>query len=227
MNVIITGSSGMVGKGVLLESIEDSRIHKILLINRSKTDVKSSKITEILLSNFKEIDSLKDQFKDYNACFHCMGISSSGVSEEKYFDLTFNVSKAIAQSMFSANPNMVFNYVSGSGTDSTEKGNSMWARVKGKTENMILNMGFKDAYAFRPGGILPLKGIKSKTNLYNYIYIITKPLFPLLKLMKSITTTTDLGKAMINSCFHTQSLKHLEGKNINELARINIQQEYK
>ena len=222
MNVIITGSSGMVGRGVLLECIKDERIENILLINRRTINQKNPKIKEILLSDFKEIENIKDQFKNYEACFHCMGVSSSGISEKTYFDVTFNISQLITKSMISTNPDMIFNYVSGSGTDSTEKGNVMWARVKGKTENMILNMGFQNAYAFRPGVILPEKGVRSKTKLYNNLYSITKPLFPIFKLMKSVTTTSNIGKAMINSCFFPQSLKHLEGNNINELAKINL-----
>ena len=113
---------------------------------------------------------------------------------------------------------MVFNYVSGTGTDSSEKGNSMWARVKGKTENYILNKGFKDAYAFRPGVIIPEKGIKSRTNWYNVIYIFLTPFFGLMKKSKNITTTTKIGLAMVNSLYHTQTLKHLENKDINVLA---------
>ena len=115
---------------------------------------------------------------------------------------------------------MVFNYVSGAGTDSTEKSSTMWARVKGKTENMILNMGFKDAYMFRPGAILPERGTKSNTKLYHMLYVVTRPLFPLMKRMKSVTTTTRIGRAMINLYDHPQSLKHLEGADINKVADI-------
>jgi len=113
---------------------------------------------------------------------------------------------------------MVFNYVSGTGTDSTEKGRTMWARVKGKTENMIFNRGFKDAYAFRPGAIIPEKGIKSKTGWYNAIYVMMRPFFPIFKKSKNITTTTAIGKAMINSMYFSQENKHLENKAINQMA---------
>jgi hypothetical protein len=122
---------------------------------------------------------------------------------------------------FDLYPKMVFNYVSGIGTDSSEKRQLMWARVKGKTENMILNMGFKDAYMFRPGVILPERGIKSKTKLYNALYVLMRPFFFLMKRMKSVTTTTNMGKAMINLLFFPQDNKHLEGTEINSTANSN------
>lgn len=162
MKAIITGSTGMVGKAVLLECIDDVRVTNILLINRNPTDVTHEKITEIIHEDFFDFTKIQDQLAEFDACFHCMGVSSSGMSEEKFTALTFDISKALASSFYHTNPAALFNYVSGAGTDSTEKGNTMWARVKGKTENMILNMGFKDAYAFRPGAILPERGIKSR-----------------------------------------------------------------
>jgi len=219
MKVIITGSTGMVGKGVLLECMDDSRVTDILLINRNPIDIDHTKIQEIIHKDFSEFDSIADHLNGYDACFHCMGVSSVGMSEEKYSELTYGISEAMAKTLYEMNPQMVMNYVSGTGSDSSEKGNSMWARVKGRTENMILNMGFKDAYAFRPGAIIPERGIKSRTNWYQYFYIIARPIFPLLKRIKSVTSTTAIGKAMINSCFHSQELKHLEGADINTMAQ--------
>jgi hypothetical protein len=125
----------------------------------------------------------------------------------------------LANTLFEANPNLLLTYVSGAGTDSSEQSSTMWARVKGKTENMILNKGFKDAYAFRPGAIIPERGVKSKTKLYNFFYSITKPVFPLLKKMKSVTTTSRIGQAMLNLYDHPQKLKHLEGAAINKIAQ--------
>jgi nucleoside-diphosphate-sugar epimerase len=218
MKVIITGSTGMVGKGVLLECLDDSRVEEVLLINRNSLGMSHPKIKELTHKDFSDFTAIQDQLKSYDACFHCMGVSSSGMNEEKYTKLTYDFSKSLASTLYGVNPKMVFNYVSGTGTDSTEKGTVMWARVKGKTENMILNMGFKDAYAFRPGAIIPEKGIQSKTSWYNMIYTFTKPIFPLLKKVKSVTTTSNLGRAMINSVDHSQPLKHLEGADINRLA---------
>lgn len=222
MKVIITGSTGMVGKGVLLECIDDSTVEKILLINRSPIDIAHPKITEILHKDFTNFNNIQSAFIEYDACFHCMGVSSAGISEEAYYQLTFSISEALANAVYKANPNMLFTYVSGAGTDSSEQGSSMWARVKGKTENMILNKGFKDAYAFRPGAILPERGIKSKTQLYNFLYLITKPIFPLLKKMKSVTTTSRIGRAMINLYHNPQPLKHLEGADINKVAKLKV-----
>lgn len=210
----------MVGRGVLLECIDDETVEKILLINRHPIDIAHPKINEILHQDFTNFSSIKTEFKNYDACFHCMGVSSASISEETYYKLTFLISEALANAVYNANPDMLFTYVSGAGTDSSEQGNSMWARVKGKTENMILNKGFKDAYAFRPGAILPERGIKSKTKLYSFFYLITKPIFPLLKKMKSVTTTSKIGKAMINLYLNSKKLKHLEGADINKISEL-------
>ena len=220
MKVILIGSTGMVGKGVLLECIDDETVEKILLINRNPIDISHPKIKEILHQDFANFNNIKAEFKDYDACFHCMGVSSAGLSEETYYKLTYTISEALANAIYNVNPNILFTYVSGAGTDSSEQGNSMWARIKGKTENLILNKGFKDAYAFRPGAILPERGVKSKTKLYNFFYVINKPIFPLLKRMKSVTTTSRIGRAMINLDNNPHPLKHLEGADINKIAKI-------
>lgn len=219
MKIIITGSTGMVGRAVLLESIDDTRVTEVLLINRSPLGISHPKVKEVIHKDFMDFTTIENQLNGYDLCCHFMGVSSAGMSEEQYTELTYGISKSLASTLYSLNPDMVFIYVSGTGTDSSEIGSSMWARVKGKTENMILQMGFKDAYMFRPGVIIPERGIKSKTSLYNILYIITRPLFPLLRKVKSITTTTKIGKAMINTYFYPQPLKHLEGKDINELAK--------
>ncbi|WP_430934164.1 NAD-dependent epimerase/dehydratase family protein [Saccharicrinis sp. 156] len=220
MKAIITGSTGMLGKGVLLECIDDPTVERVLLINRKHVDISHPKVKEVIHKDFRDFTLIKEQLVGYDACFHCMGVSSAGMREEKFTEITYSMSKALATVLYSINPNMVFNYVSGSGTDSAEKSSTMWARVKGKTENMILNMGFKDAYMFRPGAILPERGTKSKTKLYNTLYMITRPLFPLMKRMKSVTTTSRIGRAMINLYNHPQSLKHLEGTDINRVAGV-------
>lgn len=216
MKVIITGATGMVGKGVLLECLDDDRIEQILLINRSDIDLKHPKIKEIIHQDFTDFSSVQQEFKEYNACFHCMGVSSVGITEEQYYKFTYTITETLVNAVYNTNPNSIFIYVSGEGTDSTEKGKSMWARVKGKTENLILNKGFKDAYMFRPGVILPKRGITSKTKLYNVFYLITRPIFPLLQKMKSVTTTEKLGKAMIELINNQQQMKILSGSDINQ-----------
>lgn len=217
-NVIITGSTGMVGKGVLLECLEHPSIDQILIVNRSSLGMNHPKLKEVLLSDFSNVASIKNNLSGYDGCFYCMGVSSIGMSEEKYTQITFETTKAFVDTLYSLNPQMVFNYVSGTGTDSTEKSSTMWARVKGKTENYVLGKGFKDAFAFRPGIILPEKGIESKTGWYNTIYKITRPFFPLFKKSKNVTTTTRVGMAMINSLGHGFKKKILENSDINQMA---------
>ena len=219
-NVIITGSTGMVGKSVLLECIDHPSIKKVLLINRSRLNFDHPKVNEILLSDFSQMHTLQDQLKGFDACFHCMGISSIGKSEEEFTKITFDLTKILADKLYQLNNDMVFNYVSGTLTDSSEKGKTMWARVKGKTENYILNKGFKDAYMFRPGGIVPEKGIRSSTGWYTIIYVLLRPFFPWMKKNKNMTTTTRFGQAMINSLTFPRELKHLENEDINLLANM-------
>jgi nucleoside-diphosphate-sugar epimerase len=220
MNVIITGATGMVGKGVLYECLEDNSINEVLVVNRQSLGMKHPKLKELLLSDFTQIGQYKDLLEAYDACFFCMGISVLGLNEEEYTHITYHITKAFADTLYELNKDMVFNYVSGAGTDSSEEGRVMWARVKGKTENYILHKGFKDAYAFRPGAIIPEKGIQSRTGWYNMIYVLMRPFFSLMKKSKNITTTTKIGHAMINSLSKPQKLKHLENIDINKLANI-------
>ncbi len=217
MKVIITGSTGMVGKGALLECLDNNIIEEVLVINRHSIGIKHPKLNEIIHRDLKDLSSIKHQLAGYDACFHCMGISALGLCEAAYTEITYTMSHELANTLFDLNPQMVFIYISGAGTDSSEKGRLMWARIKGKTENMILNKGFKDAYAFRPGAILPEKGIRSRTGWYNTFYAIARPFFPLLRKMKSVTTTTKLGRAMIHIINHPTDQKVLENTDINRL----------
>lgn len=218
MKVIITGSTGMVGKGVLIECVADKRIEEILLVNRNSIGIKDHKVKEVILPDFLQFETIKHELVGYDACYHCMGVSSSGMNEKKYEKLTYDVTESLAKTLFDLNPNIIFTYVSGQGTDSSEKGKIMWARIKGKTENLILNMGFKDAYAFRPGAILPEKGVKSKTKWYQLLYDIMRPFYFLLRKLKSVTTSSNLGKAMINLTFAPETIKHIDGEAINRIA---------
>lgn len=222
IKAIITGATGMVGKGVLFECLERPIIESVLIINRSSAGIFHPKLTEIIHKDFTDFTSVMNKLKDYDACFYCMGISSLGVKEDEYFRITYSMTEALAKLLFEINPGMVFNYVSGAGTDSSEKGNIKWARVKGKTENMIFDLGFKDAYAFRPGIIIPEKGVKSKTGWVNFMYALSKPVFPLLLKSKFVTSSSRMGKAMINSVLYPQELKVLENKDINMLAEKEI-----
>lgn len=217
LKVIITGSTGMVGKGVLLECLDHPDVAEVLVVNRSTVGVQHPKLREIIHKDFHNLSSIKDELQGYNACFFCLGVSAVGMSEEQYQHITYDLTIHFAATVI--NPEMIFTYVSGTGTDSSEKGRSMWARVKGKTENKLLSMPFRNAYMFRPGVILPKKGIKSKTNLYQFFYTILRPFFPLMEKLPSVTDTTKVGKAMIRVALYGTDKKHLENKDINELAQ--------
>jgi nucleoside-diphosphate-sugar epimerase len=217
--VLITGSTGMVGKGVLLECLDSPLVDRVKVLNRSSLNMDHPKLEEILLKDFGQMHTVAERFDGLDACFHCMGVSSLGMSEEDFSRLTFTVTKDLADAVHVLNPNAVFCYVSGTGTDESEKGRTMWARVKGRTENYVLNRGFKAAWMFRPGAIVPERGIRSRTNWYQWIYNITRPLFPLMKRMKGITTTTRIGHAMLHVVEHEAPSVHLENPAINDLAK--------
>ncbi len=217
-NVLITGSTGMVGKGVLLECLDHPRIDQVLVLNRSTLGMQHPKLREVLLADFLQVDGIREHLRGYDACFFCMGVSSVGMSEEQYSRITYDATKAFADVLFELNPEMVFIYVSGTGTDSTESGRSMWARVKGRTENMVFAKGFRDAYAFRPGLILPERNIRSRTGWYNAIYTVLRPFFPLFRNSRNVTTTSKVGLAMINTLFYPTEKKVLENADINQLA---------
>lgn len=218
MKVIITGSTGMVGRSTLNECLANDKLKQVLIINRRTLGISHLKLKEIIHSDFTDFSKLTNEFKDYDACFHCMGVTSLGKDEAEFSKFTYDITKSLADTCYEANRDMVFNYVSGQGTDSSEKGKTMWARVKGRTENYILNKGFKDAYMFRLGALIPEREVSSGTGWYKYIYIVLKPLYPLIKKIPSVTTSSKFGKAMINTVNANQELKHLEGKDINEMA---------
>jgi uncharacterized protein YbjT (DUF2867 family) len=216
LKVIITGSTGMVGKGVLLECIDSPDVEQILIINRSPVGISHPKVKEIIHKDFFDWSAIRQHLGGYDACFFCMGVSSVGMKDPDYTRMTYDLTLGLARELLPLNPNMTFCYVSGAGTDSSEQGRSMWARVKGKTENDLLALGFKDAYMFRPGFIQPMRGIKSKTPLYQGIYNMISPLYGLLRRMpRYVTTTVILGKAMIGVALHGYRSKVLESLDIN------------
>ena len=222
IRAIITGATGMVGKGVLFECLDSPDVEAVLVVSRHPLVMRHEKLKEIIHKDFFDLSAIEDELKGYNACYFCLGVSAVGLSEEKYTSLTYDLTTNFAKAVLKMNPqDMTFCYVSGAGTDSSEKGRAMWARIKGKTENIILNMGFKDSYAFRPGFIQPQRGIRSKTWWYNAAYVIVKPLYPVLKHFPGIITTTSaLGKAMINAAQHGYEKKILDSGDINKLAEM-------
>ena len=222
MDVLITGSTGMVGKSVLYQCIRDNRVKNIVLINRLPVDLKNEKITELIIEDFLNIGVLKSKIKNCDACYHCMGITSFGQNSDYYYKVTFEMTKVLTDLVYEINPNAVMTYVSGEGTSTKENSNIPWANVKGKTENYILNKGLKDAYMIRLGLLIPENGIKAKTKLYNLFYTLMKPLYPLMKLLPTITTSSKLGLAMINCLYFPLKNKYLDNKKINNLCKIHL-----
>jgi len=222
MDVLITGSTGMVGKSVLYQCIRDNRVKNIVLINRLPVDLKNEKITELIIEDFLNIGELKSEINNCDACYHCMGITSFGQNSDYYYKVTFEMTKVLTDLVYEINPNAVMTYVSGEGTSTKENSNIPWANVKGKTENYILNKGLKDAYMIRLGLLIPENGIKAKTKLYNLFYTLMKPLYPLMKLLPTITTSSKLGLAMINCLYFPLKNKYLDNKTINNLCKIHL-----
>lgn len=188
----------MVGQGVLRECLLDRGVEAVLTVGRSVTGQVHPKLREIAPADLTDLSSVEDELAGYDACFFCLGVSSAGMSEAAYRHITYDVTLAAARALVRHNPDLTFIYVSGQGTDSSERGRAMWARVKGKTENDLLKMPL-DAYMFRPGFIQPRNGATSRTRLYRWIYAVTTPLYPLLLRLapKAITTTELMGRAML------------------------------
>jgi len=176
MKVVLFGATGMVGQGVLRECLLEAEVETVLAVGRSPTGQRHAKLHEIVHNDFLDFSRIESQLAGYDACFFCLGVSSIGMSEEQYRRLTYDITLAAARTLAKLNPQMVFIYVTGRGTDSSERGKLMWARVKGKTENDLLKLPFKAAYMFRPAGIQPLHGIRSKTGWVQAIYVGTAPL---------------------------------------------------
>jgi uncharacterized protein YbjT (DUF2867 family) len=218
MKVILFGATGMIGQGVLRECLQDPRVEQVLSIGRSPLAQEHAKLKALQHRDFLDFSSLEAELPGYDACFFCLGVSSAGMSELEYSRITCDYTLAAAGTLARLCPGMTFIYVSGMGTDSTEKGRTMWARVKGRTENALLRLPFKAAYMFRPALIQPLHGIKSRTRLYRAVYAVTAPLFPLLKRLMPghVTTTEQLGRAMIQVAANGYSSRWLETRDINE-----------
>jgi uncharacterized protein YbjT (DUF2867 family) len=217
MKVILFGATGMVGQGVLRECLLDPGVESVLAVGRSPTGQRHAKLREIVHDNFLDYSAIESELRGYDACFFCLGVSSVGMDEARYRHLTYDITLAAATALSKLNPGMVFTYVTGRSTDSTEQGPMMWARVKGKTENDLLKLPFKAAYMFRPAGIQPLHGIRSKTGWIQAIYVVTSPLLTLLNRTspKFMTTTEQLGRAMIKVARDGYPRPVLESEDIN------------
>lgn len=197
IKVIITGATGMVGEGVLLHCLQDPQVEEILMVNRRHEHRVHPKLKELIIPDFLQPAKFSDQLKGFDACFFCAGISSIGMNEKDYTRVTYDTTMEFARVMVASNPGMVFCYVSGAHTDSSEKGTLMWARVKGKTENDLLKLGFKKVYNFRPGFMKPVAGQQNIKKVFKMI----SALYPLFKLIMpgQLLTLDEVGQAMINS----------------------------
>jgi uncharacterized protein YbjT (DUF2867 family) len=220
LNVIITGATGMVGEGVLYECLQHPNVENVLVITRKPTGYSHARLKEIIHGDFFDLAKLTRQLKGYNACYFCLGVTSIGKKEPEYRKLTYTLTVNFATTLSNLNHNMTFCYISGAGTDSTEKGRSMWARVKGQTENALMKLPFKHVYNFRPAAIEPFLPLRPSQTYYKTIRYISW-LFPIMKMIApgSIVNLKDLALAMINSSVTGYPKNILEVKDIKLLAK--------
>jgi len=200
MNVLIFGATGMVGRGALREALLDPGVERVVTVGRRATGQQDPKLKELVVPEVADLSSIEGELTGLDACLFCLGVSSVGMNEEKYTRLTYDLTLAAANTLARLNPGMTFAYVSGAGTDSTEQGRTMWARVKGRTENALLKLSFKAAYMFRPGMIVPLHDITPAAPWVRRTYFVLKPVLSLFRRLfpNQVTTTELLGRAMLN-----------------------------
>ena len=211
----------MVGQGVLRESLVAEDVTEVLVVGRNAVEQLHPKLHQLVVADLMNLQPYEAALRGYNACFFCLGVSSVGMKEPEYTRLTYDLTLGIARLLARLNPDMVFIYVSGAGTDSTEKGGTMWARVKGMTENDLTKLPFAGVFLFRPGIIQPLHGIRSKTPSYRIFYLLAKPLLPLAKalLPNLVVTTEEMGRAMLNVARLGPGRRVLETRDIVRMAR--------
>ena len=199
MKVLLFGATGMVGQGVLRECLLDRDVTEVVCVGRRPSGETDPKLRDLVLPDPGQLSSVEAEVSGFDACFFCLGVSSVGMSEADYKRVTYDLTLGAARTLARLNPQMTFVYVTGASTDSTERGPSMWARVKGATENALMRLPFKAAYMFRPGMIQPLHGVRSKTALYRWAYVIANPLFGLVRRWAPdrVTTSEQVGRAML------------------------------
>jgi uncharacterized protein YbjT (DUF2867 family) len=220
MDILIFGATGMVGQGALRECLADPEVHRVVTLGRTITGRQHPKLRELAHPDLLDYSGMDRELSGFDACLFCLGVSSAGMTEAAYGHLTFDLTLAAARALVHLNPDMSFIYVSGAGTDSTESGRTMWARVKGKTENALLALPFKSAFMLRPALIQPLHGITSKTRSYRVLYAATAPLLPLLLALfpNYVTTTERLGRVMVYLAKRGDEKAVLEARDINRLG---------
>lgn len=220
INVIITGATGMIGESVLDQCLKHPNIDKVLVISRRPIGIQHPKIIEKVIGDITDISVIKTSLIDYNACFFCIGVSSLGMNEENFTKLTYTLTMDFATYLSEVNPDMTFCYISGAGTDSTEKGRTMWARVKGKTENDLQKLPFKQVYNFRPGALIPYLKVKptqtyQSVKYLKWLLVLLRPIFP-----NSILKLSDFANAMINSVLIGFPVNTLESRDIKKLSEM-------
>jgi uncharacterized protein YbjT (DUF2867 family) len=220
VKVVLFGATGMVGQGVLRECLINAEVESVLAVVRNASLPPSGKLREIVHQDVFDLAAIEDRLTGYDACFFCLGVSSVGMQEETYRRVTYELTVSVAKTLARLNPTMTFIYVSGAGTDSTERGRSMWARVKGRTENALLQMPFKAVFLFRPAYIQPLHGIRTKTRWYGAAYAVMRPFYPLWKILfpNYVTTTECIGRAMLNVTMRGFPQPVLENRDINRMC---------
>ena len=219
VRAILFGATGLVGAGVLKECLEDPGVTDVLIVSRRTCGASHQKLSELIHPDFFDYSDVTVQLTGYDACFFCLGVSAASMSEAEYRRLTYDLTMAAAEALARQNPGITFCYVSGEGTDSTESGRFMWARVKGETENRLLAMPLS-AFMFRPGYIHPLKGVRSPRRLYRAFHVVLGPVYPLLErfLGDHLTTTENIGRAMIRVARSGDAKRVRENPDINRLA---------
>lgn len=220
MRVLLFGATGMVGQGVLRECLLAPDVQEVVAVGRTALTQEHGKLHQVLHSDMLDFQPLENLLQGFDACFFCLGVSSAGMDETRYTHLTYDLTLVAASTLARLNPQMTFIYVSGAGTDSSETGKSMWARVKGKTENALLRLPFKAVYVFRPGVIQPLHGARSKTPLYQAFYSVLGPLLSFVRRLKPswVVSTETVGRAMLQAVSHGAPRHVVEQGEINRLA---------
>jgi len=213
---VIFGATGLIGKGVLLEALDAEDVTEVLTVGRREVDVEHPKLTQVAHDDFLDFASLVDRFRELDACFWCLGISSTGVDEASYTKVTYDFTMAAAEALYEASPDLCFCFVSGAGTDRDAR--AMWARVKAKTEDALREVGFGNVVLFRPAYIRPMRGVKSRTRLYRVLNPPMLLLNPLLRRMGGATSTVEIGKAMLAAARGEAGSDVLDSKGINALA---------
>ena len=219
MRVLILGATGMVGQGVLRECLRDPGVSEVIALGRAGTGQSHPKLRDLVVPDLFDLSAVEDELAGIDACFWCLGVSSAGMSEAAYARVTYDLTASVAARLVRRSPGAVFVFVSGAGADSSERGRTMWARVKGRAENAVLAMPFRAVYVFRPAMIIPMHGIRSRTGWYNALYAVLKPLLPLFRTVAPgmVSTTEQVGRAMLRVVREGYPKRVLESKDITRL----------